>query len=149
MERYIVMFEGNTKGKATLQVNIVQAEDKEHAAFNTALDVSSSLLIENASFSGVYTPEEIETCNSLELKLDIDDSDKFVVIEITDHSKMTVEMLMKSGTLLDCVRWGLKLVNWDLKYEKSVSRIIIGEKLPSMTVNSSESLSLETGKFAY
>jgi hypothetical protein len=62
---------------------------------------------------------------------------------------MTVEMLMKSGTLLDCVRWGLKLVNWDLKYEKNVSRIIIGEKLPSMTVNSSESLSLEMGKFAY
>ena len=148
MERYIVMFEGSTKGKATLQVNIVQAEDKEHAAFNTALDVSSSLLIENASFSGVYTPEEIESCNSLELNLDIDNSDKFVMIEITDHSKMTVEMLMKSGTLLDCVRWGLKLVNWDLKYEKSVSRIIIGEKLPSMTVTS-ESLSLEMGKFAY
>lgn len=149
MERYIVMFEGSTKGKATLQVNIVQAENKEHAAFNAALDVSSSLLIENASFSGVYTPEEIESCNSLELKLDIDDNDKFVVIEITDHSKMTVEMLMKSGTLLDCVRWSLKLVKWDLKYEKNVSRIIIGEKLPSMTVNSSESLSLEMGKFAY
>jgi hypothetical protein len=149
MERYIVLFEGNTKGKTTLQVNVVQAENKEHAAFNAALDVSSSLLIENASFSGVYTPEEIESCNSLELKLDITDSDKFVVIESTDHSKMTVEMLMKSGTLLDCVRWGLKLVNWDLKYEKNVSRIIIGEKLPSMTVNSSESLSLEMGKFAY
>lgn len=148
MERYIVMFEGSTKGKTTLQVNIVQAEDKEHAAFNAALDASSSLLIENASFSGVYTPEEIESCNSLELKLDIDDSDKFVVIEITDHSKMTVEMLMKSGTLLDCVRWSLKLVKWDLKYEKNVSRIIIGEKLPSMTVTS-ESLSLEMGKFAY
>lgn len=148
MERYIVMFEGNTKGKTTLQVNIVQAENKEHAAFNAALDASSSLLIENASFSGVYTPEEIESCNSLELKLDIDDSDKFVVIEITDRSKMTVEMLMKSGTLLDCVRWSLKLVKWDLKYEKNVSRIIIGEKLPSMTVTS-ESLSLEMGKFAY
>lgn len=149
MERYIVMFEGNTKGKTTLQVNVVQAENKEHAAFNTALDVSSSLLIENASFSGVYTPEEIESCNSLELNLDIDNNDKFVVIEITDRSKMTVEMLMKSGTLLDCVRWGLKLVNWDLKYEKNVSRIMIGEKLPSMTVNSFESLSLEMGKFAY
>jgi hypothetical protein len=135
------MFEGNTKGKATLQVNVVQAENKEHAAFNAALDVSSSLLIENASFSGVYTPEEIESCNSLELKLDITDSDKFVVIEIADRSKMTVEMLMKSGTLLDCVRWALK-------YEKNVSRIIIGEKLPSMTVTS-ESLSFEMGKFAY
>ena len=141
MERYIVMFKGSTKGKATLQANIVQAENKEHAAFNAALDVSSSLLIENASFSGVYTPEEIESCNSLELNLDIDSSDKFVMIEITDHSKMTVEMLMKSGTLLDCVRWALK-------YEKNVSRIIIGEKLPSMTVTS-ESLSFEMGKFAY
>ena len=30
MERYIVMFEGSTKGKATLQVNVVQAENKEH-----------------------------------------------------------------------------------------------------------------------
>ena len=149
MERYIVLFEGSTKGKTTLQVNVVQAEDKEHAAFNAALDVSSSLLIDNASFSGVYTPEEIESCNSIELNLDIDNNDKFVVIEITDRSKMTVEMLMKSGTLLDLVRWSLKLVNWDLKYEKNVSRIIIGEKLPSMTVNSSESLSLEMGKFAY
>ena len=142
MEKYIVLFKGNTRGKDTLQVNVVQAESKEHAAFNAALDVSSSLLIENASFSGVYTPEEIESCNSLELKLDITDSDKFIVIEISDHSKMTVEMLMKSGTLLDCVRWALK-------YEKNVSRIMIGEKLPSMTVNSSESLSLEMGKFAY
>lgn len=141
MERYIVLFEGNTKGKTTLQVNVVQAEDKEHAAFNAALDVSSSLLIENASFSGVYTPEEIETCNSLEFNLDIDDSDKFVVIEITDRSKMTVEMLMKSGTLLDCVRWALK-------YEEHVSRIILGEKLPSISVTS-ESMFLEMGKFAY
>lgn len=140
-ERYIVLFEGNTKGKTTLQVNVVQAENKEHAAFNAALDVSSSLLIENASFSGVYTPEEIESCNSLELKLDITDGDKFVVIESTNHSTMSVEMLMKSGTLLDSVRWALK-------YEEPVSRIILGEKLPSISVTS-ESMSLETGKFAY
>lgn len=141
MERYIVMFEGSTKGKTTLQVNVVQAENKEHAAFNAALDVSSSLLIENASFSGVYTPEEIESCNSLELKLETTDTDKFVVIESTNHSTMTVEMLMKSGTLLDCVRWALK-------YEEHVGRIILGDKLPSMIVTS-ESLSLEMGNFAY
>lgn len=124
MERYIVLFKGSTKGKTTLQVNVVQAEDKEHAAFNAALDISSSLLIENASFSGVYTPEEIETCNSLELKLDIDNNDKFVVIESTNHSMMSVEILMKEGTLLDSVRWALK-------YEEHASRIILGEKLPT------------------
>lgn len=143
MERYIVMFEGSTKGKTTLQVNVVQAENKEHAAFNTALDVSSSLLIENASFSGVYTPEEIESCNSLELKLVIDDSDKFVVIESElpfDENAKSVEMLMKNGTLLDLVRWSLG-------YEKHLTRVVIGEKLPSMAVNSSSPL--EMGKFAY
>lgn len=143
MERYIVMFEGSTKGKATLQVNVVQAENKEHAAFNAALDVSSSLLIENASFSGVYTPEEIESCNSLELKLVIDDSDKFVVIESElpfDENAKSVEMLMKNGTLLDLVRWSLG-------YEKHLTRVVIGEKLPSIAVNSSSPL--EMGKFAY
>ena len=99
--------------------------------------------MENASFSGVYTPEEIESCNSLELKLVIDDSDKFVVIESElpfDENAKSVEMLMKNGTLLDLVRWSLG-------YEKHLTRVVIGEKLPSIAVNSSSPL--EMGKFAY
>lgn len=136
-ERYIVLFIGHSQDKNTLQINVMHAENKEQAAFNTALSVSSDLLINNARFVGVYTPEEIK---SLKLEDIIDsDIDYLVIIESElpfDENK-SIELLMNDGTLIE-------LAAWSLDYEKHLTRAVIGEKLPSMTTNSSSSL--EMGK---